>query len=692
MIDNSFASKVLMGIRLQLVLMVFSAITIIAFISVFTYLYFAKDLKNKDTIMNRNNTGIILIDRNNIPFFTFYEAKNTEFVQLKNIPIYTQEAVVAAEDKDFYHHPGFSLKSIIRSIFLDIKAGDAIYGGSTITQQLVKNVLLNSKKSILRKYQEIVLAQEIERRYSKKEILEMYLNSVYFGEGSFGIEQAAKTYFGKSASDLTLSESALLIGILPAPSEYSPFFGNTKEAKKLQQFVLSKMQQQGYISSSENIRAEREKIVYTKKQPDFNSVGAHFAIMVLDQLRDKYGEQRLSQSGFHVKTTVDLKWQKYAEQLISHQVNDLASSNVTNGSAVAIDIKTGEIRALVGSVNWFNQQFGKVNMADTPRSPGSSFKPIIYSYAFENRLITAATVLHDIPTTFPGNYKPQDYDRKWRGIVLVRRALANSLNVPAVEVMQRVGVLAGVDMARRFGITTLKNPSNYGLSLVLGTGEVKLLELTNAYAAFANNGRKNNITMVTSISDKQGHIIYANKPETKQVVEPAVAYIISSILSDSHARAEEFGNVLNTSIPAAVKTGTGEDYRNAFTVGYTPRLAVGVWLGNNDNSSMGSVAGSVGPAPVWKNLIEHYSQNLPIETFVPPATIVKANICVYNDMLASRTLQVPYYTEYFIVGTQPRQICSFPRSINMPRKESVVDIRNDSVRTMGNQESVSTNL
>ncbi len=657
--------KFLWKFRLELSLLLLSLVTIIAFIPVFTYLYFAKDLRSKESIMNRNDTGVVLLDRKDKPFFTFYEAHQKDFVPLKQIPKVTQEAVIAAEDREFYQHPGFSIRGIFRSLFLDLQKKDAAYGGSTLTQQLVKNVLLNSKRNILRKYQEIVLAQEIERRYKKDEILEMYLNSVYFGEGAFGIKEAAKIYFGKDVSKLSIEESALLAGILPAPSEYSPLHGSERKAKSRQVYVLSSMRQLGYISANAKEQAQKKDLHYSTVADDINSTGAHFALSVKEALIKKYGEERISRSGFRVKTTLDLDWQKYAERTIAEQVTRLAADKVTNGAAVVIDPKNGEVRVMVGSKDWFDNKFGKVNVTTSLRSPGSSFKPIIYAAAFEKRIITPASPLRDNATTFPGNYKPLDFDRKFRGTVLVRRALANSLNIPAVEVMQKVGIDDGLEMGRRLGLTTLRDRSQYGLSLVLGTAEVKLLEMTNVYATFANHGVKNDIATIDSIIDKAGEVVYENNPNSQPVLEPAVAFLISSILSDNQARAEEFGNALTVSRPAAVKTGTAEDYHDALTMGYTPSLAVGVWVGNNDNTSMDRIAGSLGAAPIWKSLIEHLSDGTPVEQFSKPEGITTRNICTYNGLLVRKDTTAGLQ-EYFLPGTEPVRYCSVPRPTSMP--------------------------
>ena len=355
-----------------------------------------------------------------------------------------------------------------------------VFGGSTITQELVKNVLLTADKSFLLKYQEIVLAQEIERRYSKQEILEMYLNSVYFGEGAFGVENAALTYFGKNTQDLTLPEATLLAGVLPSPSRYSPLSGSDDLAKKRQQYVLSRMVQQGYITKEEADNAYATELTYENNKEDINVAAPHFALYVREELNRRYGEEQISRSGFQVKTSIDLEWQSYAELIVKNQVDRLAGNKVSNGAAVVMDPRTGEIRAMVGSKDWYDEEFGKYNIITASRQPGSSFKPLIYANALERRLITPATLLRDQATTFPGNYKPLNYDKRFRGNVTVRRSLANSLNIPSVEIMSKVGVEEGLEMAKRMGITTLKDPSNYGLSLVLGTGTVQPLEMTNA--------------------------------------------------------------------------------------------------------------------------------------------------------------------------------------------------------------------
>jgi 1A family penicillin-binding protein len=638
-------------------------------VPILTYIYFARDLTSKEGVMNRKDTGVTLLDIKGRPFFTFFDAKNKSFVPLSEIPKQTQQAVIAMEDKDFYSHPGFSIKAMMRSLFLDLTKKELAYGGSTITQQLVKNSLLTPKKSFLRKYQELILAQEIERRFSKEEILEMYLNSVYFGEGAFGIEEASQTYFDTHASQLNLAQSAILVGILTSPSSLSPISGDLDEANLRKTIVLQKMFEQKYITKDQQEQAINIKLVFVSAKDQLNSLAPHFALMVRSELIDKYGEEQISRSGFKVQTTLDIDWQRYAEEVIKDQVEKLKANRVTNGSTVVLDPRSGEIRALVGSKDWYDDQFGKLNIVTANRPPGSSFKPIVYSLAMEKKLITAATVLKDEPITYEvkgsAPYKPQNYDRKFRGPVLTRRSLANSLNVPSVEVMNKVGVQPVLDFSKQLGITTLADASQYGLSLVLGTGDVKLLELANAYATFASGGYKKDATTIFKIEDKFGNSIYTHVPDSKKIISEGTSFIISSILSDKATRAEVFGNALNISRPAAVKTGTTEDYKDAWTVGYTPSLVIGVWVGNNDNQPMDQIAGSLGAAPIWRALMERFLQGTPIEQFKRPGEIVAVSICKNNGLLLKEKVSTDSASiEYFLPGTEPKKLCNLPKPEN----------------------------
>jgi 1A family penicillin-binding protein len=632
-----------------------------------TYLYFAKDLKNKESVMNRQETGLVLLDRDGNKFYALDQAKSISYVPISEIPIAAQDAIIASEDKNFYTNAGFSIRGMLRAFVVNIFAGRVVEGGSTITQQLAKNAFLSSSRNVIRKYQELVLATELNRRFSKEDVLEMYLNSVYFGEGAFGIENAAQAYFGISTKELDLAQSALLIGLLPAPSVYSPLSNPPDKALTRQKVVLQEMVESGMITQDQADQAANEKLQYNPQVRTENTLAPHFAYYVRDQLIKEYGEERVIRDGFTVTTTLNRNLQEYAESSVKTQVTRLTYNEVSNAAVVALDPKNGQILTMVGSYDWNDPDFGQTNMAVTSRQPGSSFKPIIYARAIEDKLITPATILHDVKTTFSGGYEPHDYDRRYRGDVTVRRALATSLNIPAVEVMEKVGVEHGIDQAKKLGIDTLDANHNYGLSLVLGTGEVPLLEMTNAYATFADEGLYHKTTGIISITDKYGKNVpiqtttfiwfnpltwfAGNYSNGKQVVSKETAFLISSILSDNAARSEIFGGALSIGRPAAVKTGTTEDYRDALTIGYTPSLVVGVWVGNNDNMPMDNIAGSLGAAPIWRNVMESYLMGTPIEQFTKPNFVISQTVCPYGGIAG--------YTEYFIAGTQPEP-CDIP--------------------------------
>lgn len=653
---TSILKELMITFKKPLLVALLGVFIILLIIPPVTYLWFVRDLSSKEKIINRKNAGVILYDRNNVQFFTLYGGRTRKTVPLSEIPKEMQDAVIASEDRNFYNHPGFSLEGIGRAILANFREERLAQGGSTISQQLVKNTLLTHDKNFLRKYQEIFLALEIERRFSKEDILEMYLNTVYFGEGAFGVQEAAETYFNENASDLDLAQSALLAAILPAPSALSPISGNRERAFDRQAIVLSLMEEQGYITEEQKTQAQNQNLVFNDQVEDETLKAPHFALMVKDELIRRYGEQEIANSGYKVKTTIDLEWQEYAETTVKNQIQRLAGSDVTNGAAVALDPKLGEILALVGSHDWFDESNGKINMALRPRQPGSSFKPIVYAKAFEKRLITPATPLDDKPVTFPGGYKPENYDKRFRDEVLARFALANSLNIPAIHVQEKVGVPETLEFAKELGITTLNANLDYGLALVLGAGEVPLTQMTGVYGVFANNGVLTEQTTILEIKDKNDRTIYTHSPETKTVMDDGVAFLISSILSDNSARAEVFGNSLTISRPAAVKTGTTNDYRDSLTIGYTPSLVVGVWLGNNDNTPMSRVAGSSGAAPIWRLLMEKFLAGTPREQFRRPLGVVSEKVCRSKGLKVNIATSSAY-TEYFLAGTLPTKDC-----------------------------------
>lgn len=655
-LEKSDIKQFLKHSKKPLQLAVLSSIIILILIPIATYLYFIRDLSSKDRIINKKNEGVILLDRNDQPFFTLFEARTKTTVPISDVPKLTQQAFISVEDKDFYNHPGFSINGILRAIRTNIQQEGFAQGGSTISQQLIKNTLLSQTKSLFRKYQELVLAIELERKYSKDDILELYLNTTYFGEGAFGIEDAAKTYFSKKTSELTLGESALLAGIIRAPSALSPISGDREAAIERARLILGLMREQGYIDENQYNEALNENIELNPSETREDVLAVHFALMVQDQLIEKYGEQKVAQSGFVVKTTLDRNLQQAAETAVETQVRRLAGNRVTNGAAVAIEPTTGEVIALVGSHDWNDEENGKINMAVSPRQPGSSFKPIIYGKAIEDKTISAATVLEDKPVSF-GSYKPKNYDSKFRNQVLARFALANSLNIPAVHVMNRVGVRNGVKFAEKLGVTTLDENKDYGLPLVLGAAEVPLIEMTNAYASFANEGELAKYILYTEVRDKNGGIEDKITSEKEKVMDNSTAYIISSILSDNNARQEVFGNSLTLSREAAVKTGTTEDYRDALTIGYTPQIAVGAWVGNNDRTPMDRIAGSLGAAPIWRQIMESYLKGKPIVKFSKPGSVLSMSVCKENGLKAEVATSSAY-TEFFKRGTLPTRSCT----------------------------------
>lgn len=612
---------------------------------IITYAMLYRDISDPERLMNRSNTGVQLADKNGEVFFSTSTSTTLKRLTLDEIADNTEKALISSEDKSFYEHSGISMRGILGAVKNQVTGAEG--GGSTLTQQLVKNKLLSNENRFLRKYQEVFMAIAVEQRYTKDEILNMYLNSAYFGEGAFGIDEAAKTYFNKAAKDLTLAESTMLIGLLPAPGAYSPISGNAKYAKDRQTYVLKRMKEDGKITTAEQTAALAEQLSYAEVKQISYPHAPHFAEMVLAELNDRYGDEKVKRSGYKVKTTLDLGWQKQAEEIVSTNIARSTAGGGRNAALVAIDPKTGNVRALVGSADYNNPTFGKVNMATAARQPGSSFKPIYVTEAIEKKLVTAGTILRDEATDF-GGYKPNNYDFKFRGDLTLRSGLAQSLNIPAVKVMQKLGVDEAVKHAQEMGISTINDKTNYGLSLALGAGEARPVDMTNAYAAFANGGRQYDRTIIDTIETKYGDTIYRANPKSKRVQSQEASYVISDILSDNTARAPSFGTRLN--IPGrkvAVKTGSTDDNRDAWTMGYTPSIAVGVWVGNNENEVMTS-GGSAMAGPIWTQSIRAFLANTPAETFTQPSGVTKSWTCKPGG---------GGYEEYFISGTQPSKTC-----------------------------------
>src|SRR3989344_600238 len=479
------------------------ALLIAVIFTITTYMLFVGDLATPEKLMNRNNTGLILMDRQGKAFYHTAEARDIEVYPIERMPDDLIDAIVAIEDDQFYQHPGFSPKGIARAFWANIRSSTYSQGGSTITQQLVKNALLTPEKSIRRKLQEVLLALEVDRRYSKDEILEMYLNSIYFGAGAYGIEAATKTYFDKDVAQLTLGESAILAALPKSPSGLSPFGGDLERLNARQAIILEKL---GY--NPEDV----DEVEYAEQEEDTPTLAPHFSIWVRDYLYEKYGEDEVNRQGFRVTTTIDRGYQKTGETLIAQHIENLNRRDATNAALVSLNPITGEIMALVGSVDWTNDEFGKFNVAFAKRQPGSTFKPIVYTQAFtdgahpEDKIIDEAININ--------GYQPKNNDGTFRGEMTLRRALANSLNIPAVKLLSFVGVKEAIQLARQMGIVTLDPKRDYGLSLVLGGGEVTLLEMTRSYGVLATGGEFMSSHAILKIEDKYGNEIYQFTPQT----------------------------------------------------------------------------------------------------------------------------------------------------------------------------------
>lgn len=606
---------------------------------------------------------------------------NRQVVPLERIPLHLRQATIALEDKTFYENPGVNLRGIARAFYTNIRTGDIAQGGSSITQQLIKNVLINPEEryeqSYERKIKEVILSMEISRRYSKDQILGWYLNTINYGRLAYGVQAAAATYFDKNVEDLTVAEAAMLAALPNAPALYDPFT-EPEAAKARQEIVLTRMFQEGYLSFDQLVAAKAEPVLQHLAQPKRYDIQApHFVFYVQKQLEEKYGADLLYRGGLTVYTTLDLNAYNVAVEAARVHVTELQQDpekHVTNAAVVVLNPRTGEILAMVGSLDYFNPDIdGQVNVATALRQPGSSIKPFNYVTAFAKGY-TPSTLVWDVRTVFDDSpnppYVPENYDRKYHGPVLLRDALANSYNIPAVKVLQMVGVRSMLQTAHRMGINSLDR-DDYGLSLTLGGGEVSLLDLTYAYSVFANNGvmagkpvprervqpgyRELDPVAILRVEDAQGRLLEAYpQPETREVLSPQLAYLITSILSDNEARTPAMGanSPLLLSRPAAAKTGTTNDFRDNWTIGYTPQLVTGVWVGNADNAEMGHVSGLDGAAPIWQTVMERLLADKPVESFAIPTGLVQVQVCADSGLLPTPACPRTK-TEIFIAGTQP---------------------------------------
>jgi 1A family penicillin-binding protein len=615
----------------------------LASLALYEYYSIASSLPSVSDLQQRTSQfeTTRILDRNGNLLYEIVDpnAGRRTYVPLARISPTLVAATVATEDKDFYSHPGYDTFAIARALWQNYVSGETVSGASTITQQMARSILLSpserAQRTYLRKAREILLAAEITRRYSKDEILEIYLNEIYYGNLAYGIQAAAETYFGARAENLTLAQSAFLAGLPQSPSVYDIHTNREATLRRNQQvlsLMLAASYEQGciHVSNSEQpvcmdaaaaAQAAVEMRDYNFPSPTFNMRFPHWVNYVRSQLelQPNYDAQSFYRAGWTVQTTLDPTLQEQAQQMVTSQVAALAENNAHDGALVAVKPATGEILAMVGSADYYNEAIsGQVNMAvSTTRQPGSSMKPINYVAAFEKGW-TPATLIWDVPSEFPPSgdpndprepYKPNNYDNKFHGPVTVRTALSNSFNVPAVKTLQFVGVYGDgsmVEMAKRMGDTSLTR-DDYGLALTLGGGDVSLLEMVGAYAIFANNGVKVPPVSILKITDFQGNVIYEySPPQGERVIRAEHAYLITSILSDNEARSWMFGHnsALNLSFPVAAKTGTTDDFRDNWTMGYTPDLVTGVWIGNADYTPMVHTTGTSGAAPIWSQFME----------------------------------------------------------------------------------------
>lgn len=597
--------------------------------------YVIKEIPNPTKLANNDySQSSQILDKKGRLLFEIYTDKRRTAVKLTEIPDNLKNATLAIEDANFYKHHGFDLKGILRGLFSTI-IKKRLQGGSTLTQQLVKNALLTQERTISRKIKEAILTVATEVLYSKDQILEMYFNQTPYGGTLWGAESAARGIFNKDVKDLNLAEAALIAGLPASPTKYNPFT-HPEMAKSRQEMVLTRMNEVGFITKEEMEKAKAEKLNYYLDKTGI--LAPHFVFYVKEQLTEKYGLQKLTEGGLKVTTTLDLDIQNMTEIIVASEVAKLKKSNVTNGAALVTDPSTGQILAMVGSIDYFSNDIdGKYNVSTALRQPGSSIKPLNYATALELGKITAASIVDDNPTCFgqvnQKSYCPTNYGGAYHGLQSIRNCLANSLNIGAVKVLNLNGVETFIASASAMGISTFIDPANYGLSLTLGGGEVYMTDMAIAYGVLANMGIKQTLTPILKVEDKDGKTLeeFQENPG-ERVLSRETSYIIQNILSDDGARSMVFGrgsllNIKNHP-EVAVKTGTTNDLRDNWTFGYTVDYVIGTWVGNNDNSKMrGVVSGISGAAPIWNKIMTQLLKDKTVKKPVVPTDIIGINVC-----------------------------------------------------------------
>jgi 1A family penicillin-binding protein len=645
----------------------FAKLAFFGVIGFFIFLFFilpllAFNLPSPDKIVRTQGFSTKILDRNGTLLYDVYANQNRTPVVIADVPVYLKEATIAIEDKNFYKHQGFDPLGMLRG-FLRIFTQGRAEGGSTLTQQLVKNVLLTNDRTIVRKIKEFVLAIQIEKKYTKDQILQMYLNEVPYGGTAWGVGAAAQIYFGKAVVDLDLVESAILAGLPQSPSAYSPYSSTPKVYVARTKDVLRRMQEDGYITKAQETSAAAA-LPNVQFQPRGSTFKApHFVQYVQNILENTYGQAAVEQGGLTVTTTLDLTLQDQAQAAVTEEIAKVEKQHITNGAAIVINPETGEILAMVGSKNFAATDYdGQVNVTTSLRQPGSSFKPFTYVTAFKKGF-TPSTLIMDVPTTFPGgvgqpDYNPVNYDGKYIGPVQVRYALGNSRNLPAVKMLAMVGIRDVLQTATDLGLTTLppttETLKRVGLSLTLGGGEVRLIDMADAFSAFVNKGYRVDPIAILKVTDINGKVLEENRPKKgNKVLTEEQAFLINSILSDNESRKEVFGlNSLLNVANVMVKTGTTNDKRDNWTIGGNANAMVGVWVGNNDNSQMLNVASGVsGASPIWRRIVLAALKGKPTVKFDIPSGISQISVDTISGYSAHDGF--PSRNEYFIKGTEP---------------------------------------
>jgi len=631
------------------------------FIIFATFAWFAKDLPTPGKIKNRRPIESTQIyDRKGDLLYTVSGEQKRTIIKFEEMPQYIKDATIVTEDREFYHHFGINFKGIARAIIHNVfKRDTGIQGGSTITQQFVKNALLDPKRTYTRKIKELILSLELEIMYSKDDILAFYLNEIPYGSNAYGIQAAAETYFDKDAKDLKLSEAATLAALPRAPTYYSPYGSHLDELKWRRNWILDNMVESGYVTEKQAKVAKKAKLKFERRHENIKA--PHFVMYVKEVLAAKYGDRMVEEGGLKVTTTLDPTKQKIAEEVVSEGAGrNLSNYGASNAALTAVDPETGQILAMVGSKDYWDESIdGNVNVATAKRQPGSAFKPIVYATAFKGHWAPAST-LFDVRTDFGGGYTPNNYDMTFRGPLSIRDALGQSKNIPAVKMLYLAGLENSIKTAEDMGITTLTDPDRYGLALVLGGGEIKLIELTGAFSVFAAEGTKHDINPILKVEEPDGNVLEENnQSEGKEVLNPQIAYEISSILSDNRARSPVFGSNSALNIPGrtvAVKTGTTDEFRDAWTIGYTPSLAAGVWVGNNDNHPMsGHAAGAMAAAPIWHDFMVRALEKKANEEFAKPSEIKTVTVDALTGKLPSGKGALGTRTDIFADWQVPKE-------------------------------------